>query len=181
VLVLREVPRAGVRLSAGITATETTAALAIAHTAAGGVLPSTGWLLVIAATVYGAGLVVLRGRAPVRVVAPTLVGLQVLLHAWVVALTAAAGTHPHGAGSGALLGLSWPMLVAHAAAGILAASAWVLRRRAVDVLLGWVAAPTPHVPHRARVTAGPARPAPPGRSVAALPARGPPRPLPAAA
>ena len=66
VLILREVPRAGVRLSAGLVAAETTTALAIAHTAAGGVLPAAGWLLAIGATAYGASLLVLRGRTPVR-------------------------------------------------------------------------------------------------------------------
>ena len=100
-LILREVPRSGVRLSAGLTAAETTAALALAHTAAGGMLPSAGWLMAIAATVYGASLLVLRGRLPVRVVLPALVGSQVLLHAWLVTLTSGTGMHPHGPGSDA--------------------------------------------------------------------------------
>uniref|UniRef100_UPI0016015BC3 hypothetical protein n=1 Tax=Nocardioides pelophilus TaxID=2172019 RepID=UPI0016015BC3 len=144
-LILREVPRSGVRLSAGLASAETTTALALAHTAAGGQLPSAGWLLAVAATAYGASLLVLRGRAPVRVMLPALVGLQVLLHAWLVALTAGGDLHRHGAGSDALLGLTWPMLLAHAAAGLVAAVAWVLRRRAVDVLLGWVDVPQPAV------------------------------------
>lgn len=160
---------------------ETTTALAIAHTAAGGALPSAGWLLVLAATAYGASVLVLRGRAPVRVVAPSLVGLQVLLHAWLVALTAGTGAHPHGSGTDALLGLTWPMLLAHAAAGLVAALAWVLRRRAVAVLLRWIDAPSPAVPHRTRITARRSRPTPAGRSVTALPTRGPPRGLLAAA
>jgi hypothetical protein len=182
VLILREVPRAGVRLSAGVTAAETTAALGIAHTAAGGVLPSAGWLLAIAAIVYGASLLVLRGRAPVRVMVPVLVALQVLLHAWLVALTEGTGAHQHASGSEALLGLTWPMLLAHLAAGLVAALAWVLRRRAVDVLLDWVDSATPGIPHRTRITARRhPRPAPAGRSVVALPTRGPPRALPAAA
>lgn len=181
VLILREVPRAGRRLSAGLTAAETTTALAIAHTAAGGVLPSGAWLLAIAATAYGASVLVLGERAPVRLMLPVLVGLQVLLHAWLVALTAGTGAHPHGAGADAVLGLTWPMLLAHVAAGLVAASAWVLRRRAVDVLVGWTDTSTPGVPHRARITVRPSRPAPPGRSVAALPTRGPPQALPAAA
>lgn len=181
VLILREVPRAGVRLSAGIVAAESTTALAIAHTAAGGVLPSAGWLLAIAVTAYAASVLVLRGRVPVRLMLPALVGLQVLLHAWLVALTGGTAAHPHGSGSEALLGLTWPMLLAHAAAGLVAALAWVIRRQAVDVLLGWADTSSPVVPHRARVTARPSRPAPPGRSVAALPTRGPPPALPAAA
>lgn len=180
-LILREVPRPGVRLSAGLAAAETTAALGIAHTAAGGALPSTGWLLAIAVTAYGASLLVLRGRVPVRVATPALVGLQVVLHAWLVAITAGTGVHPHGSASDPLLGLTWPMLLAHLAAGVVAAVAWVLRRRAVDVLLGWSDTPGPEIPHRARVAARAVRPAAPGRSARTLPTRGPPRPLPAAA
>lgn len=180
-LILREVPRGWVRLSAGATAAETTAALGVAHTAAGGVLPSGGWLLAIAATAYGASLLVLRGRVPVRVMVPVLVGLQVLLHAWLVALTAGTGAHPHGSGADALMGLTWPMLLAHVAAGLVAALAWVLRRRAIDVLLGWSDTATPGIAHRTRVTARRSRPTPAGRSVVALPTRGPPRALPATA
>ncbi len=180
-LILREVPRSGVRLSAGLTAVEATAALAIAHTAAGGTLPSAGWLVAIAVTAYGASLLVLRGRAPVRVMVPVLVGLQVLSHAWLATLTAGTGAHPHGSGADVLLGLTWPMLLAHVAAGLVAAVAWVVRRRAVDVLLGWTDSPTPDIPHRARFTAHDSRPTPAGRRVTALPTRGPPSALPAAA
>ncbi len=179
VLILREVPRSGVRLSAGLTAAETTTALALAHTAAGGTLPSAGWVIAVAATVYGASLLVLRGRLPVRVVLPALVGCQVLLHAWLAILTS--GTHPHGPGSDALLGLTWPMLLAHVAAGLVAATAWVLRRRAVDVLLGWSAAPTPDIPHRGRVAPRRIAPRPQRHYLAAGPTRGPPQALPAAA
>jgi hypothetical protein len=179
VLVLREVPRSGVRLSAGLAAAETTTALAIAHTAAGGELPSTGWLLAVASMAYGASLLVLRGRAPVRVVLPALVGLQVLLHAWLVALTAGSGLHAHTSGSEALLGLTWPMLLAHLAAGLVAAVGWVLRRRAVDVLLGWSDARLPAVALR-RVRTGRTTSAPTARYLVARPTRGPPRALVAA-
>ncbi|MDZ5622903.1 hypothetical protein SFC88_18835 [Nocardioides sp. HM23] len=180
-LILRRVPRTGMRLSAGLTAVETTVALAIAHTAAGGVLPSAGWLLTIGATAYGAGVLVLSGRVPVRVMLPVLVGLQVLLHAWLVALTEGAGAHSHGSAAEAVLGLTGPMLLAHVAAGLVAAVAWALRRRAVDVLLGWADTTAPAIRHRSRVAAGRSRPTPAGRSVSALPTRGPPRALPAAA
>ena len=179
-LILRQVPRSGVRLPAGLTAAETTAALAIAHTAAGGMLPSPGWLLAIAATAYGASLLVLRGRAPVRLMVPVLIGLQVLSHAWLVALTEGTGVHSHGSGAD-VLGLTWPMLLAHVAAGLVAAAAWVLRRRAVDVLLGWADPPSPDIPHRARFTARRSRPTPAGRRVVVLPTRGPPAAVPAAA
>lgn len=180
-LILREVPRSGVRVSAGLAAAETTAALGIGHTAAGGVLPSAGWLLAIAATVYGASLVVLRGRLPVRVVLPALVGTQVLLHAWLVTLTSGTGMHAHDGGSHALLGLTWPMLLAHVAAGLVAATAWVLRRRAVAALLGWAHSPALRVPDRGRVPAGRRAWLPERRHLAAGPTRGPPYALPAAA
>ncbi|KAA1425673.1 hypothetical protein [Nocardioides antri] len=173
-LILREVPRSGVRLSAGLSAAETTTALAIAHTTAGGELPSAGWLLAIAATAYAAGLVVLRGRAPVRLVLPALVGLQVVMHAWLVQLTSGGGLHPHGAGADALLGLSWPMLLAHLAAGAVAAVVWIARRRAVDVLLGWSDTPSLPTPHRTRVAAWRVAVALVGRDVVAGPTRGPP-------
>ncbi|WP_183096084.1 hypothetical protein [Nocardioides stalactiti] len=173
-LILREVPRPGVRLSAGIAAVESTTALAVAHTAAGGELPSGGWLLAVAGAVYGASLLVLRGRAPVRVVLPALVGLQVVLHAWLVALTAGGGTHPHAEGTGSVLGLGWPMVLAHVVAGLVAGAVWLLRRRAVDVLLGWHAVAA--LPVAIRSWCGPRRssPLPAGRDVIVLPTRGPP-------
>ena len=180
-LILRRVPRSGVRLSTGLTAAETTDALALAHTAAGGVLPSAGWLVVITATVYGASLLVLRGRLPVRVMLPALVGAQVLLHAWLVTLASGTGVHSHAHGSDALLGLTWPMLLAHVAAGLVAATAWLLRRRAVDVLLGWSDAPTPDIPHRGRVATRRTAPVLQRHDWAAPPTRGPPRAQPAAA
>jgi hypothetical protein len=179
VLILRRVPRSGARLSAGLTAAETTAALAIAHTAAGGTLPSAGWLLTIATTAYGASLLVLRDRLPVRVVLPALVGVQVLLHAWLVTLTSGTGAHPHGAGSD-LLGLSWPMLLAHVGAGLVAAAAWVLRRRAVEVLLGWSDTPASVVVDVRRTAARWVAPLLEPVHLAARPTRGPPA-VPAAA
>ena len=112
---------------------------------------------------------------------PVLVALQVLLHAWLVALTEGTGAHPHGSGADALLGLSWPMLLAHVTAGLVAALAWVLRRRAVDVLLGWSSTPDRLSRTGRGPPSGAVRPTPAGRSVAALPTRGPPRPLPAVA
>lgn len=181
-LVLRSVPRGEVRLSAGLTAAETTVALGIAHTAAGGALPTPGWLLVIAATAYAASLLALGGRAPLRVMAPALVGAQVMLHAWLVALTAGSGGHAHERGGAeVLLGLTWPMLLAHVAAGLVALLAWVVRRRAVDVVLGWAESTPPGIPHRRRITIRRPRPVPVGRAIRSLPTRGPPCGLPAAA
>lgn len=144
----RTVPRGGSKVGAGLTAAETTTALAIAHTAAGGELPSGGWLLAVAATVYGAGTIVLRGRAPLRVAVPTLVGAQVLLHAWLVALTVEHAGHSAHETAGGVLGLSWPMLAAHLLAGAVAALALALRRRAIAVLLSWRRQPHLAVPLR---------------------------------
>lgn len=117
-------------------AAETTVAFGIAHTAAGGEPPLPGWLLVVAVTAYWAGSLVLRDRTPIRVVLPALVAVQMLLHAWLVTLSGHAVTHggAHDAGSGVVLGLTWQMLLAHLAAGAVAALAWALRRKAVSVL-----------------------------------------------
>ena len=170
-LIVRRVPRGGVRLSSALAAAETTPALAIAHSAAGGEAPSAGWLLVVAATAYGAGTLVLGRRATIRVVLPALVAGQVVLHAWLVALTASHAGHGD---TGAILGLSWPMLAAHVVAGVVTALAWALRRRAVDVLLTWTAVPRLLVPLRR--TSVPARRLRPvtTRLLLAAPRRGPP-------
>ncbi|KAA1418693.1 hypothetical protein F0U44_09355 [Nocardioides humilatus] len=172
-LILREVPRRGVRLSAGLAAIETTTALAIAHTAAGGELPAVPALGAVALTSYGAGVLVLRHRTPIRVVVPALVGLQAVLHAWLVVLVGS-GHHTHGGSPDAFLGLSWPMVGAHLAAGLAAALAFALRRRAIQVILGWVDAATPQIPHRAHVATPAIAPRLLGRSSSAHPTRGPP-------
>ncbi len=186
-LVVSRVPRASARVPSALTAAETTTALAIAHTAAGGELPGPGWLLLVALTAYGASALVLGRKTPIRVALPALVGAQVLLHAWLVALTpehaghagptghTAHVGHPGGLAQGdGLLGLTWPMLAAHVAAGALAALAWALRRRAVEVLLAWAEGP--------RGVVLPRRPAAPARTATApripfllaAPTRGPP-------
>lgn len=172
--VLRTVPRAGSRVSAGLTAVETTTALAIAHTAAGGELPSGGWLVAVAATVYGAASLVLRRRAPLRVAVPALVGAQVLLHAWLVALTVEHAGHVAHETVGGVLGLSWSMLAAHLLAGAVTALALVLRRRAVAVLLAWREQPRLAVPLRtARLVEAP-RALVTGLLADVAPTRGPP-------
>lgn len=180
-LTLHRVPRAGSRWSAALVAAESTAALTLAHTAAGGTLPGVDWLALIGVTAYAASRVVLRGRAPVRVMLPVLVAGQVLLHAWLVALTPShldAGHAGHaaagGEGAAGLLGLTSPMLAAHVAAGCVAAAAWVLRRRAVDVLLGWSEQPAVAVPHPVRALTRPAAPRVRRAVLAVAPTRGPP-------
>lgn len=173
-LILRRVPRSGTRLCAGLTAAETTAALAVAHTAAGGTLPAAGWLVATAAVAYGASVLVLRGRVPVRVALPALVVTQLVLHAWLVTLAEGGAWHSHDEGAGLVLGLGWPMLLAHVVAGLVAAAAWLLRRRAVDVLADWSDDALPGVPHRAPAPVGTVVPRLHSRALAARPTRGPP-------
>lgn len=135
-LTVRRAPRSRVAVPATIGSLESVAALAIAHVAAGGEVPSGWWLVAFGALVYVASTVVLRRRASIRVVLPVLVAAQVLGHAWLVALTPGVhATHAHDAGG--FLGLSPAMLAAHAVAAVATGVMWALRRRAVVVLLRW--------------------------------------------
>lgn len=154
VLIVRRVPRAVAPVSAGLVTAETMTAVALAHTAAGGAPPDAVSLLALGALVYGAGLAVLGRGLSLRVAVPAMVALQILVHAW---LTAFAAAHPttglgdsvhtahasHADAAAALaesawpLGLTPPMLAAHVVAGLVAALALALRRRAVAVLLAW--------------------------------------------
>lgn len=136
VLTLRRLPRARVAVPAALGSLESVAALALAHVAAGGTSPDPAWLVAFGVLVYAAGVIVLRGRAGIRVVLPVLVAVQVLGHAWLVAL--APGTHAaHAHGAGGFLGLSPTMLGAHGLAAVVTATMWALRRRVVDVVLCW--------------------------------------------
>ena len=117
---------------------ESVVALALAHLAAGGDVPSGWWLAAFGVPVYAASRLVLRQRARIRVVLPVLVALQVLGHAWLVALAAGGAQHAgHLDESGPFLGLSPAMLAGHLAAAAVTGAMWALRRRAVDVLLQW--------------------------------------------
>ncbi|WP_141012759.1 cell division protein FtsQ [Nocardioides sambongensis] len=185
-LTLRREPRDAAPVAAALATAETLTALLLAHGAAGGTLPDAGSLIVLAALVYGAGLVVLGRSLPIRYAAPGLVLVQVVLHGWLNAMAPAAEHAAHtahvvGPAGAAPLGLSWPMLLAHAVAGACAALSWGLRRRAVAVLVSWtdpaVAGPHPAPRLRAPRTT---RLAPALRHVAVAPTRGPPVvPLPA--
>lgn len=135
-LTVRRAPRSRVRLSATLGSLESLTALVLAHLAAGGELPSVGWLAAFAVLVYGASSVVLRERAGIRVVLPALLAAQVLGHAWLVAL--APELHPgHEHATAAVLGLTPAMVGAHLLAAAVTGAMWVLRRRAVEVLLRW--------------------------------------------
>ncbi|KRB77113.1 hypothetical protein ASE01_10200 [Nocardioides sp. Root190] len=173
-LTVRRTPRARVRVPATLGSLESVAALALAHLAAGGTAPAPWWLAVFGVLVYAASGFVLRRRAGIRTVLPVLVAAQVLGHAWLVALSPAAhGGHAHG--EGIVLGLTPSMLVAHAVAAAVTGTMWALRRRAVDVLLGWSdpgALPLPQ-PRTTRVHGRNSRPALLLHVVTA-PTRGPP-------
>lgn len=135
-LTVRRAPRSRVRLSATLGSLESVTALALAHLAAGGEVPSVGWLAAFAVLVYAASSVVLRERAGIRVVLPALLVAQVLGHAWLVTLAPA--QHPgHEHAMSAFLGLTPAMLGAHLVAAVVTGAMWVLRRRAVEVLLHW--------------------------------------------
>lgn len=179
VLTVRRVPpRRGARSSAALTTAESVTALVLAHTAAGGDLPGLAWLLPAAAAAYGASSLVFSRRASVRVVLPVLIALQLFAHAWLVTLTAGG----HAAHPGELLGLSGPMLAAHLAAGAVTAAAWLLRRRAVDVVVACLdGAEAPAVQWGVAPTRRTSRVPRPDPRWPLAPTRGPPQPLLAAA
>ncbi len=185
VLTVRVLPREGVTLRAAAATVEVTAALAVGHRVAGGSLPSVPWLLVMAGAVFGAGLLVLRGRVRPLVAVPVLIATQLLLHAWLTALTTGTdvaghlGADPMGAmaqtgHAHALLDPS--MLAVHAAGGLLTAVLWELRARVGEVVVTWTRQPPPPLPAPRRVVAPVC--APPALAerfvVASTPRRGPP-------
>lgn len=127
-------------------------AVLVAHTVAGGALPSAWWLVLTAAGVYAGSLAVLSGRVRMRTAVPALVAAQLLLHGWLVAL-AGPGAHGHGdhLGAGepgilAAFGAEWAMLLAHLAGAAATAWVWALRRRAVDLVVAWAGLVRPDPP-----------------------------------
>ncbi|MFB9313512.1 hypothetical protein [Nocardioides plantarum] len=184
-LTVRVLPREGVTLRAAAATVEVTAALAVGHLWAGGSLPSVPWLLVMASVVFGTGLLVLRGRVRPLVAVPVLVAAQLLLHAWLTALSTpmdGAGhlAHAHlSDGHHAHALLDPTMLVVHVAGGLLTALLWELRARAGEVVVTWTRSPLPPLPALRPVAA----PVPLPRAlssrfvVAAAPRRGPPAPV----
>lgn len=171
VLSVQVLPRRGVLLRAALATIEIMTVLVVAHTWAGGELPGLGWMAAVGALVLAAGAGVLRGKVPLRVAVPALVGMQLLLHCWMSVLTTEpAMVHQHGPH----LGLSWQMLLAHAAGGVVTAVVWVLRRRAVEVLLSWSDVGLMPVPTLLRSVARYAPLLPLRRPLVAAPLRGPP-------
>ncbi|WP_139977883.1 hypothetical protein [Nocardioides litoris] len=181
---LRVLPRRGTTRRALLATVEVTGVLALGHVLAGGSLPSLPWLGLMAAAVLGAGLLVLHGRVRPAVAVPALVGTQLLLHAWLTALTPAADpmasmqASMQGAGHEAHVhaALDPAMLAVHVAGGLLCAVLWELRARAAEVVVGWVRQPLPPVPAVRRPVAPAAAPAALVSRVlaSAAPRRGPP-------
>lgn len=153
VLTVRVVPRPGALLRALPATAEIVLGTVAAHTWAGGSLPSAGWVAAMAALVLLTSVVVLRGKVRAGVAVPALAAAQLLLHCWLVALAPAHQMQGHGmsamsghAAAGPHLELTAPMLAAHAAAALLTAVVWGLRRRAVEVVLAWGSALRVEVP-----------------------------------
>lgn len=174
-LYLRVVPRPGAALRSTLATVEILLAVVAAHTWAGGELPSPLWIGGMAALVYGAGSLVLRGRVRLAVAVPALAALQMLMHCWLIALTpqapaAHAQMHDHAA----YLDLTPAMLAAHAAGAVVTALVWELRRRAVEVVLTWSEIGTPPVPAPRRSIARYAPVLPLRRPLVVVPLRGPP-------
>jgi hypothetical protein len=171
VLSVQVLPRRGVLLRAVLAALEVMTFMVAVHTWAGGSLPAPAWVAAAAGLVLVTGLVVLRGGAPLRVMVPALVGAQLLLHCWMAVLTPEAATsHQHGPH----LDLTWQMLLAHAAGGVVTAVVWALRRRAVEVLVSWSDAGIVPVPAVRRAVARYAPVRPLRRPLVVVPLRGPP-------
>ncbi len=118
---------------------------AVAHTIAGGALPSLPWLAGVAVLVVAASALVLRASMSAWVVLPALGASQVGLHlalTWMPPATTppASMSHVHEMGAHtstvglASAGLTWQMLAAHVASALLTAAVWGVRRRAVETL-----------------------------------------------
>ena len=168
---LRVLPLRGALLRSALATLEIMTAVVAAHTWAGGALPSVAWMAGAAALVFGAGALVLRGRAPLRAVVPVLVVAQLLLHCWMAVLAPASSTgHAH-AGH---LELTWQMVLAHLAGGLVTAVVWELRRRAVEVVLSWAAPGVLPIPMLRRVLTRSAPVPPLRRPLVVVPLRGPP-------
>lgn len=125
-----------------LAAVEIMSAATVAHGWAGGALPSTAWLLGVSVLVFGASLLVIRGRAPLRWMVPGLTAAQLLLHCLLEALAPVDHVHGHVAGA-TPLGLTWQMLAAHAASAAVTALVWRLRRRLVEAVLRQPSEPVP--------------------------------------
>lgn len=154
---------------------EITTGAALAHLAAGGVLPSAGWLAAAALAVFGTGVVVLQRRVGLLGGA-VLAGLSQLgLHEVFAAFSAVPGAeHQHAIGT-PLGAEGGSMLLAHTCAAVLSVVVWVLHRRALAVAVRSL--PIPRVGVAGRLLAETGRFVPrPALWADVSPRRGPPRP-----
>ena len=149
---------------------------ALAHLAAGGALPSAGWLATAAVAVFGTGVVVLQRRVGLLGGA-VLAGLSQLgLHEVFAAFSAAPGReHHHAVGTSLGSADGAAMLLAHACAAVLSVVVWVLHRRALAVAVRSL--PMPRLAVAGRLIAEAAQFVPrPALWADVSPRRGPPRP-----
>jgi hypothetical protein len=156
-----------------LAALEITTGAALAHLAAGGALPSAGWLAAAALAVFGAGVVVLQRRVGVLGGA-VMAGLSQLgLHEIFAAFSMAPGAeHHHALGASAGGG---SMLAAHTCAAVLCVVVWVLHRRALAVVVRSL--PLPRVAVAGPLLAAAGQDVPrPALWADLSPRRGPPRP-----
>lgn len=114
-----------------LAAVEIVAGGLVAHTAAGGELPSVGWLLLLAASAYAASMLVFSRRISPGLMALAFGGGQVAIHTFVSATAPA--VHVHGAHE-ASPDPVW-MVLAHAASAVIAAVVWRTREEALRVIL----------------------------------------------
>jgi hypothetical protein len=161
-------------LRSALATVEIMAGVTLAHSWAGGALPSLPWLIGLAGLVYGASLVALRGRTDLRVLVLGLGLAQLALHGFLSWLAPDAHVHAvHVLQDRSGLDLTWQMAAAHAASAVLTALVWRARSRAIEVLLTWrTAVPVP-VPAPRSALASTARVLPRARTwLSSAPRRG---------
>jgi hypothetical protein len=109
-----------------------------AHLLAGGELPHAPTLVGLAAAVFAAGLMVLRGSVSWRVLLPAVAAAQVGLHESFGAMQSMGSNGAH-AGHGHMVGAdatwTWQMVAAHTAVTLVTALAWRLCDRAAAVIV----------------------------------------------
>ncbi len=125
---------------------EIMAGVTLAHTWAGGELPSLPWLLGVAGLVFVASRQVIGCRVHLRWMLPALGAAQFVLHGFLTASAAGSG-HDHMT-SDAPMGLSWQMVAAHIASAAITVVVWRVRRRLLSAVLALPLA------HRALPTLG---------------------------
>jgi hypothetical protein len=166
----------GVSARTGLAALEVWLLTVVAHSLAGGGIPSSAWLLVVGVLVLVGTACVMRLRVPIWVAAAAVAGAQLGLHAALTA-TAPSGAMPmpmpmsgHGhpghpghsmamtaADPTVLDSLSTQMVLAHVLSALVTGFVWWLRRRAVEHVLRLTAPVgvlvcrhTPRLPSRPR-------------------------------